>query len=116
MNNNRRGFSLYDIEQFLREAGAEKVNEKAVISLQKELSDTVKELVEEASVYANYAGRSRMIKRSDLALISGKRRMPGPRRRMPMIGRENGTANAAAMNRHMRKRQRIAQQVVEMLH
>ncbi len=64
-----REFSLYDIEQFLREAGAEKVNERAVISLEKELEDTVKELVAEASVYANYAGRKRLIKRSDIVML-----------------------------------------------
>ena len=63
-----REFSLYDIEQFLREAGAEKVNERAVISLEKELEDTVKELLAEASVYANYAGR-KSIKRSDIVLL-----------------------------------------------
>lgn len=63
-----REFSLYDIEQFLREAGAEKVNEKAVLSLEKELENTVKELLAEASVYANYAGRKR-IKRSDIVML-----------------------------------------------
>ncbi len=64
-----RGFSLYDIEQFLREAGAKKVNEKAVVSLEKELEDTVGELLAEASLYANYAGRKRLIKRSDIVLL-----------------------------------------------
>lgn len=68
-----REFSLYDIEQFLREAGAEKVNERAVISLEKELEDTVKELLAEASVYANYAGRKRLIKRSDIVMLHRKR-------------------------------------------
>ena len=64
----KREFSLYDIEQFLREAGAERVNEKAVISLEKELEDTVKELVANASVYASYAGRKRIINNSDVDL------------------------------------------------
>ena len=32
-----RGFSLYDIEQFIREAGAEKVTEDAVMNLEREL-------------------------------------------------------------------------------
>ena len=67
-----RGFSLYDIEQYLKEAGAERVNEKAVISLEKELEDTVNELVEEAIVYANYAGRKKLIKSSDIALVDGR--------------------------------------------
>ncbi len=68
----QRGFSLYDVEQFLKEAGAEKINENAVISLEQELEQTVKELVDEASFYANYAGRKAVIKRSDLALIQTK--------------------------------------------
>ena len=70
----QRGFSLYDIEQFIREAGAEKVNEKAVVSLEKELEDTVKDLVNEASMYANYAGRKRLINLSDIELAKGHRK------------------------------------------
>ena len=68
----QRGFSLYDIEQFIREAGAEKINEKAVVSLEKELEDTVNELINEASMYANYAGRKRLIKLSDIELANGQ--------------------------------------------
>jgi histone H3/H4 len=64
----KREFSLYDIEQFLRDAGAERVNEKAVISLENELEDTVRVLVENASVYASYAGRKRLINNSDVNL------------------------------------------------
>jgi len=76
-----REFSLYDIEQFLREAGAERVNERAVLSLEKELEDTVKELLAEASVYANYAGRKRLIKRSDIVLLHRNRNGLKARRR-----------------------------------
>jgi histone H3/H4 len=65
----RRGFSLYDIEQFLKEAGCERINEGAVVTLEKEMEDTVKELVEEAEIYANYAGRRKLIKRSDIELV-----------------------------------------------
>jgi histone H3/H4 len=61
-------FSLYDIEQFLRDAGAEKVTEKAAISLERELQDTVTGLISEATFYTNYAGRKRLINQSDLAL------------------------------------------------
>ena len=64
----KREFSLYDIEQFLRDAGAERINEKAVISLEKEIEDTVKELVDEASMYASYAGRKSLINSSDIEL------------------------------------------------
>ncbi len=64
----RRGFSLYDIEQFLREAGAERINERAVVSMELELQETVRELVEEASMYASYAGRNKLIKHTDVLL------------------------------------------------
>jgi histone H3/H4 len=79
----KREFSLYDIEQFLREAGAERVNERAVISLEKELEDTVRELVGNASMYASYAGRKRLIKNSDVDLAM-KRKI------------ERGAGNAAS--------------------
>ncbi|MCW6160053.1 MAG: hypothetical protein LVQ95_03135 [Candidatus Micrarchaeales archaeon] len=69
-----RAFSLYDIEEFIREAGAEKVNERAVVSLEQELEDTVKELVDEAKVYANYAGRKSIITDSDIELADGAKR------------------------------------------
>jgi histone H3/H4 len=71
----KRAFSLYDVEQFLREAGAERINEKAVISLEKELQDTVNEIVHEASIYANYAGRRKLINVSDIELAN-KGRLP----------------------------------------
>lgn len=66
----KRVFSLYDIEQFLKDEGAERVNENAVATLAKELEDTVKELVSEAQVYANYAGRTKVIRRSDIAFVT----------------------------------------------
>jgi histone H3/H4 len=75
----QRGFSLYDIEEFLKEAGCKRVSESAVISLEKELEDTVKELVRDAEVYANYAGRRKLIKRSDIELATssyGKHETP----------------------------------------
>ncbi len=68
----RRAFSLYDMEQFLKDAGAEKVHEKAIISLERELQDTVNTLLDEAYVYANYAGRRCVINASDIALTAGK--------------------------------------------
>jgi histone H3/H4 len=64
----KRTFSMYDVEQFIREAGAEKVNERAVICLEKELKETADHLVELAATYANHAGRTRTIKRSDVVL------------------------------------------------
>ncbi len=67
-----RVFSLYDMEQVLREAGAERVNEKAVVSLAEELENTVNELLSEAELYANYAGRTRLINDSDVSLCRGR--------------------------------------------
>jgi histone H3/H4 len=65
----KRGFSLYDIEEFLREAGAEKVHESALLSFEKELESTVDELVNEAILYDNYAGRRKVIKYSDVEMV-----------------------------------------------
>ncbi len=61
-----RAFSLYDIEEFLREAGAERINERAIESLEQELESTVNELINDARIYANYAGRTRLITNSDI--------------------------------------------------
>lgn len=69
-----RAFSLYDIEEFIKEAGAEKINERAVVSLEQELENTVKELVDEAKVYANYAGRKSIITDSDIELAGGAKK------------------------------------------
>ncbi|MGC8572054.1 MAG: histone-like protein [Candidatus Micrarchaeia archaeon] len=71
-----RDFSLYDIEEFLKAAGAERINEKAVIDLEKELEHTVKELIDEAYVYANYAGRKKLIKEEDVKLVNKRRYVP----------------------------------------
>lgn len=68
---------MYDVEQFLREAGAEKINERAVISLERELKDTVEQIVYEASIYANYAGRRKLIQISDVKLAERTKRKAG---------------------------------------
>ncbi len=73
-----RNFSLYEIEEFLKCAGAEKVHEKAVVSFEMELEETVRELVNEAQFYANYAGRSNLITPSDILLAANCRRTSGP--------------------------------------
>ncbi|MCL5093310.1 MAG: hypothetical protein M1128_02485 [Candidatus Marsarchaeota archaeon] len=66
----QRGFSLYDIEDYLKEAGAEKIKEGAILTFEQELEDTVKNLVSEAKLYADYAGRKSLITHSDINLIS----------------------------------------------
>ena len=63
---NKKGFSYYDIEQFLRDAGARRINEDAIVSFEKELENTVKDLVNEAEMYANYAGRNKLITNLDI--------------------------------------------------
>jgi histone H3/H4 len=70
----KRAFSAYDIEEFLKEAGAERINEGAVNSLRSELEETVNELVSEATFYANHAGRKKLIKDSDI-MLAGKKAM-----------------------------------------
>ena len=64
----KKGFSYYDVEQFLKEAGAEKVNERALTSFKEELEDEVKSLLNEAEMCATYAGRKSLIKCSDIDL------------------------------------------------
>ncbi|MDE1871182.1 MAG: hypothetical protein KGI06_02995 [Candidatus Micrarchaeota archaeon] len=78
---------MYDIEQFLKDAGAERINERALISLERELQNTVKELIDEASLYANYAGRRKMINISDVEL-AGKGKIKGNRIRYMKKGRK----------------------------
>lgn len=65
-----RVFSLYDIEEFLKEAGAERISEKAVVTLEHELENTVNDIVSEAQLYANYAGRKTRIEESDIELAA----------------------------------------------
>ena len=64
----RRNISLYDIEEVLKVAGAERVHEKAIIGFETELEEMVRELVNEAQFYANYAGRRNLITNSDIEL------------------------------------------------
>lgn len=79
-------FSYYDIEQFLRDAGAERINEKAIRSFEEELKDAISELVEGAEIYAHHAGRTHMVTNSDIdmALSCGAKRAPvsKPKRRI----------------------------------
>lgn len=63
-----RGFSLYDVEQFIREAGAERVTEDAVLDLERELERLTERIAQKALKYANHAGRRKLIRRSDIVL------------------------------------------------
>ena len=66
----KRGFSLYDMEQFLKEAGAEQVTEDAVLDLEKELERITERLAERSLRYAKHAGRRKLIKKADVMLTT----------------------------------------------
>jgi histone H3/H4 len=63
-----RKFSLYDVEQFLREAGAEKVTEDAVLNLERELEKLADKVTDKAMRYAEHAGRRKLIRKEDILL------------------------------------------------
>ena len=69
-----RAFSLYDMEEFLREAGAERVTEDAVLNLEKELEKLTETLANKALRYAAHAGRRKLINKNDVLLT---RNSPG---------------------------------------
>ncbi len=61
-------YSLYEIEQFIREAGAERVTEDAVRDLEREIERLTKVLTKKAITYAEHAGRRKLIRTSDILL------------------------------------------------
>lgn len=67
-----RAFSLYDVEQFIREAGAERVSEDAVLGLERELEKLTEALANKAIRYAAHAGRRKVIKKSDVFLAGSR--------------------------------------------
>ena len=66
-----REFSLYDIEQFIREAGAEKVTEDAVLDLERQLEKLANNITDNALRYATHAGRRKLIRKADIMLTGG---------------------------------------------
>ena len=64
----KRVFSLYEIEMFIREAGAEKVTEDAVRDLEREIEKLANSITKKAIVYAVHAGRKKLIRTSDVIL------------------------------------------------
>jgi histone H3/H4 len=86
------------MEQFFKDAGASRVNEKAVVSLEQELNDTVKQLVAEARLYANYAGRRKTIKMSDVSLARTRGRGL-MRKYMPAVKKRKIPARLLQRNR-----------------
>ncbi len=88
-----RGISLYDVEQFFRDAGAERINENAVKKLKTALEETAREILESALVYANYAGRRSLVKKEDIMFTAPSmelvrhRRLSMARSRSSRLGR-----------------------------
>lgn len=64
----QKEFSLYEIEQFIREAGAEKVTEDAVRDLEREIERLANTITKKAITYAEHAGRRKLIRTSDVVL------------------------------------------------
>ncbi len=64
----QKEFSLNEIEQFIREAGAEKVTEDAVRDLEREIEKLANTLTKRAMTYAEHAGRRKLIRTADFAL------------------------------------------------
>ncbi len=67
----KRVFSLYEIEMFIREAGAEKVTEDAVRDLEREIEKLASSITKKAIIYAGHAGRKKLIRTSDIILTKG---------------------------------------------
>ncbi len=63
---------MYDIEQFIREAGAEKVTEDAVLDLERQLEKLASSITDNALRYASHAGRRKLIRKSDIMLTGGR--------------------------------------------
>ena len=74
----KRVFSLYEIEQFIREAGAEKVTEDAVRDLEKEIERLANTITKKAIRYAEHAGRKKLIRTSDVLLTKDTERHEMP--------------------------------------
>ncbi len=64
----KRVFSLYEIEQFIRDAGAEKVTEDAVRDLEREIERLANTITKKAIRYAEHAGRKKLIRTADVLL------------------------------------------------
>ena len=59
----RAVFSLYEMDELLREAGADRVSEDASKKLAELLEDNAKQILLKAKVYAKHAGRRHVTKK-----------------------------------------------------
>ncbi len=91
-----RKFSLYDIEQFIREAGAERVTEDAVLDLERELEKLAESITRSSLRYAEHAGRKRLIRRSDILLTKSPSGAAVQKKRR-VVRRNYGTPQTLAL-------------------
>ena len=91
-----REFSLYDIEQFLREAGAERVTEDAVMNLERELEKLTDKVANKAIRYAAHAGRKKLIKKEDILLTRKAHPAPAAYSRPANLSRKAKTTKMAS--------------------
>ena len=59
-------FSLFEMDDYIRKGGAQRVDEKASIKLREKLEDTGVEVVLRAKVLARHAGRKEITRRDIL--------------------------------------------------
>lgn len=88
-----RAFSLYDVEQFIREAGAERVTEDAVRDLEHRLEKLTELMASRAVRYAAHAGRSKLIKKQDI-LLSRRTSYRNPPILRPKASSTNATSSS----------------------
>lgn len=70
----RKNFSLYEMDEILRKAGAERIDEKASKKLRDILEDSGCELVAKAKIYAKHAGRN-FVNGEDIRLAATHNRL-----------------------------------------
>jgi histone H3/H4 len=92
------------MEDFLKEAGAERVTEDAVLNLEKELEKLTETLAKKAMVYAAHAGRTKLINKNDVLLTRDRPGAAGLRRplangRRYVIRRKVGATSVVRVRR-----------------
>ncbi len=87
-----RAFSLYDVEEFIREAGAERIGEDAVVDLERELEKLTEALTKKAKLYAEHAGRNRLIRKDDVLLLRKGRAYRKPANFIPNANTTKATS------------------------
>ncbi len=94
----KRVFSLYEIEQFIREAGAEKVTEDAVRDLEKEIERLANTITKKAIRYAEHAGRKKLIRSSDVLLTKDTESHELPYKTPPTVSSSANTTKQSSTN------------------